>query len=238
MRLQRFLAECGVASRRHAETLITAGRVTVNGNVATLGQSVDVEQDVVAVDGKTVERHEEKVYILLNKAAGIVTSAIDPFGRKTVLDCIQGVQARVYPVGRLDRDVEGALLLTNDGEMALRLTHPRYQIDKVYLAKVRGLMSKQTAALLRAGVKLEDGVAKAAVVDILKHAERSTNIRLVMREGRKHEVKRLLEEAGHPVRELRRLSMAGITTDGLKPGEWRRLNKDEVKRLQKLTGLA
>ncbi|MBI4558028.1 MAG: rRNA pseudouridine synthase [Candidatus Hydrogenedentes bacterium] len=236
IRLQKFLAECGLASRRTAEQLVASGRVTVNGKTAQLGDSIDPTSDQVLFDGKPVSS-EKKVYILLNKPPGVISSVRDTHHRKTVLDCLTGVHARVFPVGRLDLDVEGALLLTNDGELAYRLTHPRYQVDKVYLARVKGAMSPETAMRLEKGVVLEDGATAPAKARILNRGARDTLIQLTLREGRKREVKRMCESVGHPVWELRRVAIANVRVKGLKPGEWRRLSDSEVLKLRQLTGL-
>lgn len=214
-----------------------AGRVQVNGRTAALGQSIDPARDEVRIDGKPLHI-EKKVYVLLNKPRGVITSAKDAYGRKTVLDCLHGVRARVFPVGRLDYDVEGALLLTNDGELAFRLTHPKYRIDKVYLAWVKGKMSAETAIAIERGVKLEDGITAPAKVQILSLGEHSTLVQLVLTEGRKREVKRMCMHVGHPVTELQRIAIAGVKVKGLRPGEWRYLTENEVESLRKLTGLA
>ena len=229
MRLQRYLAACGVASRRHAEELIESGAVAVNGVIAKLGDSVDPENDSVTCDGKPL-RIEAHVYLLLNKPKGTVTSARDPQGRKTVLEFVQSVPARVFPVGRLDFDVEGALLLTNDGELAHRLMHPRYKIDKVYLASVRGEVRRIALAMFAKGIQLEDGLTAPAAVTVVHMRNDITLLRLTIHEGKKREVKRMCEAAGHPVRELQRVSIAGINVKGLRPGE--------LASLRKLTGLA
>jgi pseudouridine synthase len=229
------LAQCGVGSRRECETLISAGHVRVNGRPAQLGDSVVPDEDAILLDGKPV-KPERHVYVLLNKPRGVVTTAKDTHGRKTVLDCVSGVGERVFPVGRLDYDVEGALLLTNDGELANRLTHPRFRIDKVYEAEVRGNLTLATAARLKQGVELEDGPAKAERVTVLHRGKNATRIRLAMREGRKREVKRLCDAVGHPVRHLKRTAMGTLKLTGLKPGEWRRLTKEELRNLRKLTG--
>ena len=237
MRLQQFMASCGVASRRASETIITAGRVTVNGQTATLGQSIDPSQDAVSVDGKPLQT-DDKVYVLLNKPRGVITSAKDTHGRKTVLECVRGVRERVFPVGRLDYDVEGALLMTNDGDLAFRLMHPTYEIEKVYLAWVKGKMTQETAAALEKGVQLDDGMTAPAKVHIKSTGEQSTLIQLVLTEGRKREVKRMCTHVGHRVIELQRIAVANVNVEGLRPGEWRYLTKNEVRGLKKLTGLA
>ena len=237
MRLQKFLAECGVASRRKAETLIADGRVQVNGAVATLGGSVDPGRDRVTVDGREIAHGEPRVYVILNKPPGVITSVTDTHGRRTVMDCVKGLDARVFPVGRLDRDVEGALLLTNDGDLAYRLTHPKYAIDKVYLVHVRGAVTENALAALREGVELDDGFAKPVEAELLRQDKHGSLLKLVLREGRKREVKRLCDHVGHKVRKLRRLSVGNVHCKGLSSGEWRRLNERELSALRALAGL-
>ncbi len=237
MRLQKYLADCGVASRRAAERLIEDGRVTVNGATAVLGMSVEPAQDHVTVDGASIGAQSEHFYVLLNKPRGVLSTARDPHGRQTVVELVGNLGTRVYPVGRLDLDVEGALLLTNDGELTLRLTHPRYQIEKVYLAEVLGVPSAVSLRRLVSGVELEDGPARAKSAEILERTARGAVVRLVLCEGRKREVKRLLAKVGHPVYSLRRESIAGIEIGDLGLGKWRALSADECARLRRLTGL-
>jgi pseudouridine synthase len=235
IRLQKYLAECGVASRRKCEELITAGRVRINGVAARLGESVNPDVDDVLLDGERVAR-DTRVYVLLNKPKGVITSAQDTHDRRTVIDLLEGVRARVFPVGRLDLDVAGTLLLTNDGELGHRLTHPRFGVDKVYMAWVEGSMSEQTARELSAGVQLEDGWTAPARVEVLQYAPRkSTLVRITIHEGRKRLVKRMCAAVGHPVRDLYRVSFGGITAEELQPGEWRYLNPEEIKKLRDLT---
>jgi 23S rRNA pseudouridine2605 synthase len=224
MRLNAYLARAGIASRRGAEELIRAGRVRVNGEVAGLATSVE-RRDSVEVDGARVEP-EPLAYILLHKPAGVVTTARDPHGRPTVVGLV-GHGSRVVPVGRLDADTTGALLLTNDGPLAHRLMHPRYEVDKVYEADVEGEPNEGDLARLREGIELEDGPAAPARVEVVGPGR----VRLTIHQGRKHQVKRMLEAVGHPVRRLHRSSYAGLTLDGLEPGEWRELSAEEVRRL-------
>jgi len=237
VRLQKYLAACGVGSRRACEALISAGRVTINGTVAELGAMVNPDTDVVALDGLSVRPESRKVYILLYKPADVVTTARDPQGRKTVLDCVSETRERVFPVGRLDADVEGALLLTNDGELAYRLTHPRYGVKKVYHARVAGCFPVRAAQALRTGILLEDGPTAPAEVRILRRTDTWTDIELTLHEGRKREVKRMCAAVGHPVIRLRRLAFAGLSLAGLRRGEWRHLTNEEVRKLQEITGL-
>lgn len=235
-RLQKYLAACGVASRRAAEVLIADGRVTVNGEVAQIGCKVDPAADTILLDGQPVGA-EAPVYILLHKPQNTVTTAKDTHGRKTVLDCLADVSARVYPVGRLDRDVGGVLLLTNDGELANRLIHPRYQIPKVYLAWVWGRVGAEAVARLEAGVELDDGVTAPAKARVMKCTTKQSLVRLQIREGKKREVKRMCKAVGHPVAGLTRVAFCGITVGDLKPGEWRHLTAAEVGMLRAKTGL-
>ena len=237
IRLQKYLAQCGVASRRHAERLIAHGRVTVNGEAAQLGDSVDPSLDSVAVDGDPI-RPDRHVYILLNKPRGVITSVKDTHRRRTVIDCLSGINERVFPVGRLDMDVEGALILTNDGELAYRLMHPKHQIDRVYLAWVVGSMTPAEASRLSKGVALDDGPTAPAEVVVRRTTKDATLVQLTLREGRKREVKRLCTAVGHPVRELRRTAVGNVRIRGLAPGEWRHLRPTELEGLRKLAGLA
>lgn len=236
VRLQKYLAECGVASRREAEKLILAGRVRVNGVVAAIGQQIDADSDKIEVDGAAVAQ-QRLVYIVLNKPRDVVTTAKDTHGRKTVLDLVGGAGARVFPVGRLDMDVEGALLLTNDGELAHRLMHPKFEVEKTYLAWVSGRMTQEAAAELASGVELEDGPTAPAKVVMMRQGQEATLIRLTLHEGRKREVKRMCEAVGHPVKTLRRVEFGGIDVSGMREGEWRHLSREEVESLRRHAGL-
>ena len=236
MRLQKYLAECGIASRRGSEQLIQDGRVTVNDEVATLGLKIDPVSDTVLFDGDPVLA-DGKVYIVLNKPRGVVTTATDTHERKTVIDCLEGVDARVFPVGRLDMDVSGTLLLTNDGELTNRLSHPRYEVDKVYSAWVKGNVKPKALAQLEQGVELDDGLTAPAQVSISKTQGQKTLLRLTIHEGKKRIVKRMCAAVGHSVVSLRRISIGNIQVDDLQPGEWRHLEAEEVAALYKLVGL-
>jgi 23S rRNA pseudouridine2605 synthase len=227
VRLNAFLARAGVASRRGADELIRSGRVRVNGEPGELGTFVE-RGDVVELDGQRLEP-EPLVYVLLHKPAGVVTTARDPQGRPTVVGLV-GHERRVVPVGRLDADTTGALLLTNDGPLAHRLMHPRYEVDKVYEAEVEGEPDDEALARLADGVELDDGVTAPADVRRLG----PSLVQLTIHEGRKHQVKRMLEAVGHPVRRLHRREYACLTLEGLAPGEWRELTPDEITRLQRV----
>jgi 23S rRNA pseudouridine2605 synthase len=225
MRLNAFLARAGVASRRRADELIKAGRVRVNGELGQLNTFVE-NRDVVEVDGERV-RPQASAYVLLHKPAGVVTTARDPQGRPTVVELVDH-PARVVPVGRLDADTTGALLLTNDGPLAHRLAHPRYGVEKVYEAEVEGELSDDALRVLAEGVELEDGVTAPARVHRLGPA----CVELTLHEGRNRQVRRMLEAVGHPVRRLHRSRYAGLDVRGLEPGAWRELEPSEVDRLR------
>jgi pseudouridine synthase len=229
MRLNAFLARAGVASRRQADELIRAGRVRVNGEVGELGTTVG-SRDVVEVDGRRVER-QPLAYVLLNKPSGVVTTARDPQGRPTVVGLVRH-DARVVPVGRLDADTTGALLLTNDGHLAHRLAHPRYGVPKVYEAVVEGAPGPDALTMLRGGIDLEDGRTAPAAVRVLRTGPGSTTVELTLHEGRKRQVKRMCAAVGHPVLRLHRSRYAGLGLEGLRPGEWRELNPEEVSGLR------
>jgi len=228
MRLNAYLARSGVASRRKADELIQAGRVTVNGKPGQLNTFVE-SGDRVEVDGREVSA-QPLAHLLLHKPAGVVTTATDPQGRPTVVELVP-CDVRVVPVGRLDVDTTGALLLTNDGELAHRLAHPKYEVEKVYEAEVEGEPSDETLRRLAQGLKLEDGVTAPAEV---RRVGPST-IELSIHEGRNRQVRRMLEAVGHPVRALHRSRYAGLTLEGLAPGEWRALTPSEVERLAAAT---
>lgn len=231
MRLNAYLARAGVASRRGADELIRAGRVRVNGEAAGLATFVG-PGDRVEVDGRPLEP-QPLGYVLLHKPAGVVTTARDPQGRPTVVGLV-GHEQRVVPVGRLDADTTGVLLLTNDGPLAHRLAHPRYEVDKVYEAEVEGAPSPDALRRLREGVELEDGLTSPAQVRVLTRRRGNAVLELTIHEGRKHQVKLMCAAVGHPVRRLHRRVYAGLTVDGLAPGEWRELTPAEVAALREL----
>jgi 23S rRNA pseudouridine2605 synthase len=225
MRLNAYLARAGLGSRRGADELIRAGRVRVNGEVAGLATFVGA-RDRVEVDGRPIEP-EPLTYVLLHKPAGVMTTARDPHGRPTVVELV-GHERRVVPVGRLDADTTGALLLTNDGPLAHRLMHPRYEVDKVYDVEVEGEPSEEALCRLAEGVELGEGRTAPAQVRRLG----PSRLELTIHEGRKHQVKRMCEAVGHPVRRLHRARYAGLTLDGLAPGSWRELTRNEVEALR------
>ena len=230
MRLNAYLARAGVASRRGADDLIKAGRVAVNGRRGELNTFVETT-DAVTVDGREVGRQTLR-HVLLNKPRGTITTARDPEGRPTVVQLVGG-DVRIVPVGRLDRDTTGVLLLTNDGPLAHRLAHPRYGVEKAYVADVVGEPSDAVLTALAEGVELDDGRTAPAGVTRLG----PSRLELVLHEGRNRQVRRMLEAVGHPVVKLRRARYAGLSAGRLRPGDWRDLTRDEVRRLRRLVGL-
>jgi 23S rRNA pseudouridine2605 synthase len=228
VRLQKVLAQAGLGSRRVCEDLIERGRVRVNGERAVLGRRVDPEQDVVEVDGAQIGVKAGLVHYLLNKPAGVVTTASDPQGRPTVVELVPG-DPRVFPVGRLDADTEGLLLLTNDGDLTHRLTHPSFGVEKEYLAEVEGTPSRGALRQLREGVELDDGpTAPAKVSSVGDHL-----LRITIHEGRNRQVRRMCEAVGHPVVRLVRTRIGPLAERTLAPGEWRPLTQDEVRALER-----
>ena len=238
-RLQKFLAGAGVASRRKAEELVAAGRVSVNGQVVReMGTRVDPSRDLVVVDGKPVASAGRTRYLLLYKPPGCVTTLSDPQGRPTVAQYLGGVAERVFPVGRLDWDAEGALLFTTDGELANRLAHPRYGHRRTYLVKVKGDPEPGALARMVSGVRLEDGPARALEANLHERVERNSWVRVVVGEGRRHLVKRLCESVGMDVLRLFRPEFGGVSVAGLRPGQYRELSAPEVETLRRAGGLS
>lgn len=235
-RVQKILAAAGVGSRRTCEELIAAGRVAVDGEVVRLGAKADTEAQIITLDGERVPTNPRLVHLLLNKPPGVVTTVSDPQGRPTVMDLVPS-NPRVYPVGRLDRDTEGLLILTNDGELANRLAHPRYAIDKTYVAQVRGVPKRKALRQLVEGIELEDGPARARSVRELGSAQDRTLLEIVLAEGRKREVRRLLAAADIPLERLARVKLGPLPLGDLRPGRFRPLTTDEVRKLYAAVGL-
>ncbi len=237
-RVQKFLARAGVASRRKAEALVREGRVSVNGRaVRELGARVDPATDLVTVDGKPVSAREGEAYYLLYKPPGCVTTLSDPEGRPTAASYLADVAERVFPVGRLDYDAEGAVLFTTDGDLANRLAHPRYGHRRTYLVKTKGAPAAGALERMRAGVRLDDGPGRALEAEVHERTERNAWIRVVVGEGRFHLVKRLCEAVGLRVQRLFRPEFGGVSVEGLRPGEYRRLGREEVRALRRAAGL-
>jgi len=251
-RLQKILSQAGVASRRAAETLIAEGRVTVNGTtVREMGTKADPAVDEIRVDGRRIKSAERTRYILLNKPAGYVSTRSDPQRRPTVIDLLRGVREYVYPVGRLDFDTEGLLVVTNDGDLAARLTHPRHGVERTYEARVAGTPDEAALDRLRKGIPLDGRRTLPADVVLLNrgrpgpakagHYVRGGGesvLRLTIREGRKRQVRRMCEAVGHPVRALRRIRIGPLEDRSLKPGQWRELTPAEVRRLRSVASRA
>lgn len=231
-RLQKLLAAGGIASRRKAEELITSGRVTVNGKIVTeLGTKADFGKDKIAVDGKPVERKERKIYVMLNKPEGYLCTVTDTHGRPTVLDLLPDWHVRLYPVGRLDMDSSGLLLLSNDGAFTNKMIHPSREINKVYRVSVHGSPSEEKLALLRGGLELEDETFAPAKIRFLEKKGKITVWEVIIHEGKKRQIRRMFREIGCPVEKLVRTNIDFLSTKGLKEGEWRFLKKEEVRRL-------
>ena len=218
--------------------MIEARRVSVNDKIVEKpGLVIEEATDKVKVDGLEVAPVTEQVYVLLNKPSNVMSTLVDPFRRKTVVQLLKKLKHRVYPIGRLDYDTVGVLLLTNDGDLAYRLAHPKFEVAKVYEAKVKGKFSREAGLRIQQGIKLDDGGTGQAIVHILGYGANSTRLRLILTEGRKREVKQLCKKVGHPVEQLTRVEFAGITAKGLGEGQWRLLTNSEISRLKKLVGL-
>ncbi len=232
MRLQKYMAECGVASRRKAEEMIAQGRVTVNGvRITEMGTQVE-EEDEVRLDGQTIRPEAEKRYVMYHKPAGEVTTVSDPEGRKCVLDHFRDYPVRLFPVGRLDYDSEGLLLLTNDGALTERMLHPSHQVDKTYIARVEGAVSQEDMGRLRAGILLDDHKTSPAKARMIKQEAFASVVLVTIHEGRNRQVRRMFEETGHRVLQLRRVRFGPLELGDLPRGRWRELTPEEVRRLR------
>lgn len=233
-RLQKYIANCGVTSRRKAEELITLGKVSVNGDIITeLGFKIDTERDTVDVDGKPIKPVKSKIYIKLYKPTGYVTTVKDQFDRKCVIDLID-VKERIYPIGRLDYDTSGLLLLTNDGELANKLMHPRYKVYKTYIAKIKGRINSTDVGWLRHGIKIENYTTSPAIVDVLSSDTKITKVRISIYEGKNRQVRKMFKAVGKDVISLKRVSFGSIEIKDLHIGEWKYLSEEEIKYLKSL----
>lgn len=234
-RLQKVIAQAGIASRRHAEQLIKDGRVHVNGKAVTeLGTKVSAVKDRITVDGKPLKRETKKYYILLNKPKGYVTTMADPQGRKTVADLVKAIPARLHPVGRLDYDTEGLLLMTNDGDLTNALTHPKHEIKKTYAVRVAGVPKTSDLELLSRGVELMDGLTAPAEVAMIDIIDGNAILEITIHEGRNRQVRRMCEKIGCPVIRLKRKRLAFLTLDKVARGRYRHLTAQEINGLKKL----
>ena len=235
VRLQKILAEAGVASRRGGEELIRAGKISVNGRVISqLGFKADPEVDRIKVNGRLIPRPSPKVYYLLYKPPGVITSLNDPEGRPTVKDLIPRIKAKVFPVGRLDYDAEGLLLLTNDGEVAMHLAHPRYGVPRTYLVKVKGILTPREMEQVAQGVMLEDGMSPAMQISPARKLAKNSWLRITLHEGRNRVIKRTFEAIHHPVLQLKRIRFASLNLEGMHPGDYRPLTSEEIEQLKGL----
>lgn len=230
IRVQKAIANAGLMSRRAAEEAMVEGRVLINGEAVTLGDRIDPDADLLTVDGSPLPVSEVLETYLLNKPTGVISTASDPQGRPTVVDLVD-TDKRLYPVGRLDADSEGLILLSNDGELTNRVTHPSFGITKKYLAQVEGKLTPATVRRLTTGIDLDDGPARAESANLVDSGPGRSMVEIVMVEGRNREVRRMLEACGHPVTRLARVAIGGLTDSGLKPGESRRLTAKDIHRL-------
>ena len=237
MRINKYIALCGVASRRKAEELILAGRVTVNDEVMTeLSYKVDEENDIVKVDDKLIKEENKLVYILLNKPEGYITTVKDQFDRPSVLDLVSDIKERVYPIGRLDYETSGLLLLTNDGDLTYKLTHPKHEVDKTYVARVKGKLTKEEIERFKTGLKIEDYTTAPAKVKVIKYDEQrdSSLLEIKIHEGKNRQVRKMCKAINHPVLRLRRSAMGKIKIGDCEIGKYRYLTEDEIKYLKNL----
>ena len=233
LRLQKYLAEAGVASRRKCEELMLQGRVEVNGiKIKEMGSKVNTD-DIVKVDGKEVRPEGNKVYIMLNKPVGYITTAKDQFSRKTVLDLVEGVEERIYPVGRLDYDTSGLILLTNDGELAYGLTHPGREADKVYQVKIKGVLEESEIQAFKAGIRIDDYITLPAKIKVLEHTDTDSLIDVTIHEGKNRQIRKMCDAVGHTALKLKRISIGSLKLGNLVEGSWRHLSPEEVKSLKK-----
>lgn len=233
-RIQKIIALMGIASRRKAEGLILSGRVTVNGKLAVIGMKADPEKDHIKVDGKILTKPQPKVYLSFFKPKGVITSLSDPEGRPTIKDFLKGVRCRVFPIGRLDYDTEGLILLTNDGDLANSIMHPGRKIPKTYLVKVKDSINDSEISKLSKGIKLEDGMTLPAKVKIIGHSENNSWLEITIYEGRKRQIRRMLQAVGHPVLKLKRIAIGSIFLGDLRAGEIRYLTDEEIRHLKRL----
>lgn len=235
LRLQKYLADCGVASRRASEELIKSGRVAVNGEIVReMGVIVDETTDEIMFDGQVVTPVNKKIYVMLNKPVGYVTTVSDEKGRPTVLDLVSDIQDRLFPVGRLDYDTEGLLLLTNDGDLTYKITHPKNDISKTYVAEVGGNISMDTIIKLRSGVVIDGYKTKPAEVEVVGATQYGTKIEITIKEGKNRQIRKMFEVLGCTVKRLKRIKEAGLVLGHLPVGKWRKLSESEINMLKKI----
>lgn len=235
MRLQKYLAMCGVASRRKSEKMILQGRVKVNGKVIDkLGYKINPDIDVILVDNKQVIKKENYIYIALNKPEGYITTVKDQFNRPTVLDLVKSINERIYPIGRLDYDTSGLLLLTNDGDLTYKLTHPKHEIEKVYIAKIKGVPTEKKLNKFRKGLKIDNYVTSKAKIEVLKKYNDYSIVKIAIHEGKNRQIRKMCKKINHPVIKLKRIAIGKIELGNLKKGSWRYLSKEEISYLKEL----
>ncbi len=233
MRLQKYIAKAGVTSRRKAEELITKGKVKVNGEVLReMGIKIDPEKDIVLVDNKKIDIVENKLYVMLNKPEGYVTTMDDQFNRAKVTDLVEEIKDRIYPVGRLDYNTSGLLLLTNDGDLTNKITHPKNHIDKTYLARVKGILSESKLKRFEKGIDIGGYITAPAKIELIKKYEDSCDVKIIIHEGKNRQIRRMLEILDHPVTKLSRIAIGNLTLNGLPKGKWRNLNSKEIEELK------
>ena len=233
MRLQKYMAECGVSSRRGAEKLIEQGRVQVNGEIIDfMGFDVDEENDIVELDGTVIKKETKKYYIMLNKPKNYVTTVSDDLGRPTVMELVRDINARIYPVGRLDFDTTGLLILTNDGEFANIVTHPKHVINKSYIARIKKPLDEAELMRLRTGIELDGVMTAKAGAENVKNPKHGAEVKITIHEGRNRQVRRMLESVGAEVLSLKRLSIGSLTLGNLPEGKWRNLSDAEINKLR------
>lgn len=233
MRLQKYMAECGVASRRGAEKLIEQGRVQVNGEIIDfMGFEVDEENDIVELDGSVIKKEAKKYYIMLNKPKNYVTTVSDDLGRPTVMELVRDIKARIYPVGRLDFDTTGLIILTNDGEFANIVTHPKHVINKAYIARIKKPLDEAQLERLRTGIELDGVMTAKAGAENVKNPKHGAEVKITIHEGRNRQVRRMLESVGAEVLSLKRLSIGSLTLGNLPEGKWRHLSDAEINKLR------
>ena len=237
MRINKYIATCGIASRRKAEEIILAGRVKVNGSIVEeLSFNIDETKDVVEVDGNKIGLTEKLVYIVLNKPEGYITTVKDQFDRPSVLDLVSDIEERVYPIGRLDYETSGLLLLTNDGDLTYKLTHPKHEVDKTYVARVKGIPTTEEMKQFEKGLEIEDYVTAPAKIKLLEYSKEKNfgKCEIKIHEGRNRQVRKMCRAINHPVLNLKRVSVGKITLKGVKIGEYRHLTKEEIQYLKSM----
>lgn len=233
MRLQKFIAECGIASRRNAEKIIESGRVYVNGELVDyMGCVIDPDRDVVEIDGRVIEPEGKKYYIMLNKPKNYVTTVSDDLGRPTVMQLVSDINARIYPVGRLDFDTTGLLIMTNDGEFANILTHPSHVVNKAYIARIDKPLDENQLDRLRSGIELDGVMTAPAKAENIKRPQKGFEVKITIHEGKNRQVRRMLDAVGVNVMSLKRISVGSVTLGNLPEGKWRKLSDAEINKLR------